>query len=414
MSIEIKVPALPESVNDATVVNLHKQPGERVARDEALIDLETDKVVLEVPAPAAGIFVKALKQVGDTVTAGEVLALLGEDSGAATTPPSEAAEPEAPAAPASEPATAPLLSPAAARLVERHGVDPSRIEGSGKQGRITKQDVLMHLEHSGETTPEPAPATPAVTPAPPPAEVPRETLQTPSGTRGERREPMSRLRQRIAERLVQVQHEAAILTTFNEVNMQAVMTTRARYRDEFEKRHGIRLGFMSFFVKACVQALQRFPVVNARIDGSDIVYHDYHDIGIAVSSPRGLVVPVLRNADRLGFREIESGIADFGERARSGTLQIDELTGGTFSITNGGIFGSMLSTPLLNPPQSAILGMHNIQQRAVVEDGQVVARPVMYLALSYDHRIIDGRDAVQFLVSVKQALEDPARLLIGL
>jgi 2-oxoglutarate dehydrogenase E2 component (dihydrolipoamide succinyltransferase) len=410
MTIEVRVPQLPESVADATLVAWHKQPGEAVSRDENLVDLETDKVVLEVPAPAAGTIKEVLVQNGATVTSGQVLALLEEGATAAAKPaaaatavaaapqPAAAAEPPA-AQPAPEPAkagpAADKLAPSVRRLVEEHKLDAGTIPGSGRDGRITKSDVLAHMT----TKPEAAQA-PSAAPSSPPA------------GRAERRVPMTRLRTRIAERLVQAQSTAAMLTTFNEVDLKAVNELRARYRDRFEKEHGARLGFMSFFVKACVEALRRFPVVNASIDGSDIVYHEYYDVGVAVSTDRGLIVPVLRDADALGFGEIEKAVIGFATRAREGSITLDELTGGTFTITNGGVFGSLLSTPILNMPQSAILGMHKIQERPVVIDGQVVVRPMMYLALSYDHRIIDGREAVQFLVAVKDALEDPARLLL--
>jgi 2-oxoglutarate dehydrogenase E2 component (dihydrolipoamide succinyltransferase) len=384
MTIEVRVPQLPESVADATVVAWHKQPGDAVSRDENLVDLETDKVVLEVPAPAAGVITELRVQNGAIVTSGQVLALLEEgaiDVGAA------AAE---------------KLAPSVRRLVEEHKLDTSAIPGSGRDGRITKGDVLSHL--SGK---EAAPAVQAPAPAPS-----AQAMAAPSGARQERRVPMTRLRARIAERLVEAQATAAMLTTFNEVDLKAVNELRARYKDRFEKTHGARLGFMSFFVKACIEALRRYPAVNASVDGHDVVYHEYYDIGLAVSTDRGLIVPVLRNADALSFGEIEQSVVAFANRARAGSITIEELTGGTFTITNGGVFGSLLSTPILNMPQSAILGMHKIQERPVVHEGQVVVRPMMYLALTYDHRIIDGREAVQFLVAVKDALEDPARLLL--
>ena len=408
MSQEIRVPALPESIADATVVALHKQPGEPVKRDEPILDLETDKVVLEVPAPQAGVLTRYASQVGNVVKPGDLLAVV--DDVVAGSP--DAADQQAPAAtPVAE--TSDLhnaLSPAARKLAREHDIDTTSIHGSGKDGRITKQDILQHL--SADRPGQDVETTVAARASEPPPEVPVQHSAT--SARTTRREPMTRLRQRIAERLVQVQHDSAILTTFNEINMQAVMATRSRHRDEFEKRYGTRLGFMSFFIKASVQALKRYPIINASVDGSDIIYHDYYDIGIAVSSPRGLVVPVVRDADKAGFGELETRIIEYAGRARDGTLEIDDLTGGTFSITNGGVFGSVMSTPLLNPPQSAILGMHKIQQRPVVENGEIVARPVMYIALSYDHRIIDGREAVQFLVSIKEAVEDPSRLLIEL
>ncbi|MDO8893041.1 MAG: 2-oxoglutarate dehydrogenase complex dihydrolipoyllysine-residue succinyltransferase [Sulfurimicrobium sp.] len=381
MMIEIKVPALSESVSEGTLLSWHKQEGEAVAQGENLIDLETDKVVLELPAPQSGVLSKIVKQNGEVVRPGEVLALIDTEARAA--------------APAKAAAVEPALSPSVRKLVAEHELDPAQIEGSGRGGRITREDVLAQLEK---------PAQPASTNAPLPA---------PSGERPEQRVPMTRLRARVAERLVQAQQTAAILTTFNEVNMQPVMDLRARYKEKFEKDHGIKLGFMSFFVKATVAALKKFPVVNASVDGSDIIYHGYFDIGIAVGSPRGLVVPVVRDADQLSFAEIEKQIAEYGSRARDGKLTIEELTGGTFSISNGGVFGSMMSTPILNPPQSAILGMHKTYERPIAENGQVVIRPMMYLALSYDHRIVDGREAVLFLVAIKEALEDPARLLLG-
>jgi len=388
MTIEVRVPQLPESVADATLVAWHKKPGDAVNRDENLVDLETDKVVLEVPAPAAGI-VKELKvHNGAVVTSGQVLALLEEGA----------------AAEARTGGSAEKLAPSVRRLVEEHKLEPGAIPGSGRDGRITKGDVLSHLGSKDSGAAVAVPTTPA-----PPSAAP---ASIPAGARGERRVPMTRLRARIAERLVQVQATAAMLTTFNEVDLKAVNELRARHKERFEKVHGARLGFMSFFVKASIEALRRFPLVNASVDGTDIVYHEYYDIGVAVSTDRGLIVPVLRNADALGFGEIEQAVVGYANRAREGALTIEELTGGTFTITNGGVFGSLLSTPILNAPQSAILGMHKIQERPVVVDGQVVVRPMMYLALTYDHRIVDGRDAVQFLVAVKDALEDPARLLL--
>ena len=421
MSTEVKVPALPESVSEATVVTWHKQTGESVERDENLVDLETDKVVLEVPAPEDGVLGEILKQEGETVTAGEIVAMLNAGAAgastaqAADTPAASSAATSATSAPESAPTPGqsdgePTLSPAVRHLVEEHSLDASAIPATGRGGRLLKEDVLRFVEQGGSaqaSTPAPAPATPAPSPAPAAA-----TPAAASGEREERRVPMTRLRQRIAERLVSAQQEAAMLTTFNEVNMQPVMDLRARYKDTFLKSHDIKLGFMSFFVKATVEALKRFPAVNASIDGTDILYHGYFDIGIAVSTERGLMVPVLRDADQRSFAEIEGGIADFGQRAQAGKIDIEELTGGTFTITNGGTFGSLVSTPILNPPQSGILGMHKIQERPVAENGQVVVRPMMYLAHSYDHRIIDGKEAVQFLVTIKDMLEDPARLLL--
>ena len=399
MQVEVKVPQLSESVSEATLVSWRKKAGEAVKRDENLIDIETDKVVLELPAPADGVLAKIIKNDGESVTSGEVIAVLDTDAKAAAAPAAEKKEAPAPkaSAPAATqaPATAKAASPAATKIAAEQGVDTSKVAGTGRDGRVTKGDVL-------ETK---APA--ATKPAPPP-------IQAPSGNRAEQRVAMTRLRQRVAERLVQSQSTAAILTTFNEVNMAPVMELRNRYKERFEKEHGVKLGFMSFFVKAAVHALRKYPVVNASIDGGDIVYHGYYDIGIAVGSERGLVVPILRDADRLSIAQIESTIADFAKRAKDGKLSIEELTGGTFSITNGGVFGSMLSTPIINPPQSAILGVHATKDRAVVENGQVVVRPMNYLALSYDHRLIDGREAVLSLVAIKEALEDPARMLLDL
>ncbi|MRH78316.1 2-oxoglutarate dehydrogenase complex dihydrolipoyllysine-residue succinyltransferase [Spiribacter sp. C176] len=417
MSTEVKVPALPESVSEATVVTWHKQAGDRVERDENLVDLETDKVVLEVPAPEDGVLGEILKPEGETVTAGEVVALLqaGEAAAAPAAAPAAAQPAAATEAPAAD-AAMPSLSPAVRNLVEEHGLDARQIPPTGRNGRLLKEDVLNFLK-SNESAP--AAAAPEAAPAPAPsAEQPKKAAAPaaaamPAGDREERRVPMTRLRQRIAERLVEAQQTAAMLTTFNEVNMQPVMELRARYKDQFLKNHDTKLGFMSFFVKAAVEGLKRYPAVNASIDGTDVLYHGYYDIGIAVSTERGLMVPVLRDADQLSFAEIEAAIADFGQRAQAGKIDISELTGGTFTITNGGIFGSLLSTPILNPPQSGILGMHKIQERPMVENGTVVARPMMYLAHSYDHRIIDGKEAVQFLVTIKDMLEDPARLLLA-
>ena len=422
MTVDVTVPVLAESVPDATLLDWRRQPGDAVDKDEILIELETDKVVLEVPAPAAGVLVEVLRQTGDTVLSRDVLARIDPAVSAASVSsgPSAGADPAPSSRPATPASTAggERLSPAVRRLVDEHSLDPSEIAGTGRDGRITKADVLAHVaaaappdgdqaasssRPSAVSRPESAPAEPAAPPA--------SAVAAP-GARTERRESMSRLRQRVAERLVQAQHTAAILTTFNEIDMQPAIALRRRYRDGFESRHGVRLGFMSFFAKAAVRALQRFPAVNARIDGRDIVYHDYCDIGIAVGSPRGLVVPVLRNVEAMSFADVETRIAEFGARARDGTLSIEDMSGGTFTISNGGVFGSLLSTPILNPPQSGILGMHKTQERPVVVDGEVVVRPMMYVALSYDHRIIDGREAVQFLVSVKEAIEDPARLLL--
>jgi len=398
MTIEIRVPQLPESVTDATLIGWHKKPGETVARDENLVDLETDKVVLEVPAPASGTLSEIKIKDGTTVTSGELLALLEEGDAPAAVEPKQAA---AAAVQTAEPAeTTHKLSPAVRRILDEHDLDATIVTGTGKDGRITKSDVMAYLKsHSDEdvTPGDPAPGLPSVAAGP---------------LRTEQRVPMTRLRARIAERMVQAQHAAAMLTTFNEVDLTKVISLRKRYKESFEKEHGVRLGYMSFFVKATVEALKRFPVVNASVEGNDIIYHDYFDIGIAVSSDRGLMVPLLRNVDLLSFAQIESDIAELGKKAREGTMSMEDLTGGTFTITNGGIFGSMLSTPILNPPQSAILGMHAIQERPMVVAGEIAVRPMMYLALTYDHRIIDGKDAVQFLVSVKNSLEDPGRLLL--
>ncbi len=400
MSTEIKVPKLPESVADATLVNWHKKPGDAVARDENLADLETDKVVLEVPAPVAGVLKEVKVQAGTTVTSDQLLAIIEAGAAPAAKAGTEGAaassgggkgkgkdkdkekdkgkgaksEPAAPAASAAK------SGPAARRAAAETGVDVGAVSGSGRGGAVTKPDVLAHAA---------------------------------AGSRAERRVPMTRLRARIAERLVSAQATQALLTTFNEVDLLAVQQLRTRYRDRFEKQHGVKLGYTSFFVKATIEALKRFPVVNAAVDGNDIVYREYYDIGMAVSTERGLVVPVMRNVDEMSFAQIEKSVGDFAVRARAGSLTMDDLTGGTFSITNGGVFGSLMSTPIVNAPQSAILGMHNIQDRPVVVDGQIVVRPMMYLALTYDHRIIDGREAVQFLVVIKECLEDPGRLLIG-
>jgi 2-oxoglutarate dehydrogenase E2 component (dihydrolipoamide succinyltransferase) len=404
MIVEVKVPQLSESVAEATLLDWHKKEGERVARDENLIDIENDKVVLELPSPADGVLVKILKNAKDSVGSGDVIAQIDtEAKGAAASPsktsPQQQQQQSAPSKPA------PPVMPAAQKIAAEKGVDTSKILGTGRDGRVTKGDVLSA---SPDRTSSQA-AKPALQQPTPPIDV--EQLL---GGRPEQRVPMSRLRQRVAERLVQSQSTAAILTTFNEVNMAPVIEMRKRYQERFEKEHGTRLGFMSFFVKAAVHALKRFPVVNASIDGTDIVYHGYFDVGVAVGSPRGLVVPILRDADRMSFAAIEKTIADFGKRAQDGKLALEELTGGTFSISNGGVFGSMLSTPIINPPQSAILGVHATKDRAVVENGQVVVRPMNYLAQSYDHRIIDGREAVLSLVAIKEALEDPARMLLDL
>ncbi|MCH8504704.1 MAG: 2-oxoglutarate dehydrogenase complex dihydrolipoyllysine-residue succinyltransferase [Ectothiorhodospiraceae bacterium] len=410
MSIEIKVPPLPESVSEATVVTWHKQPGDAVTRDENLVDIETDKVVLEVPAPADGVLGEIKANEGDTVTADQVIGSMDDKAtGGAKSKGKDGGDKGSGKKPAAAGSSEEQnLTPAVRRLVAEHGLDPARIEGTGPAGRITKEDVIKYMDGDNkDEAPEPKqeskPAAPSTASAPQAADL---------GDRPERRVPMTRLRQRIAERLVEAQQTAAMLTTFHEVNMQPVMELRKRYKEQFEKAHGARLGFMSFFVKASVEALKRFPAVNASIDGTDIIYHGYQDIGIAVSTERGLVVPVLRDAEHKGFADIEKAVVDFGKRAQAGKLSMDELTGGTFSITNGGVFGSLMSTPILNPPQSAILGMHKIQERPMVENWEVVIRPMMYLAVSYDHRIIDGREAVSFLVAIKEMIEDPARLLL--
>ncbi|MGZ8174189.1 MULTISPECIES: 2-oxoglutarate dehydrogenase complex dihydrolipoyllysine-residue succinyltransferase [Methylobacter] len=421
MSIEVLVPNLPESVSDATLITWHKQPGDTVIKNENLVDLETDKVVLEVPAPESGILGKILKEDGSIVVGGEVLALLepqaveeGQKT-AATAPEPEEDESDIP------------LSPSVRRLIAENALDPSVIKGSGKDGRLTKTDILDYLHKKTlqeaqlivPTTKAEIPPSPPLTkeetataishPAPK-----EETGRVISNLRPEQRVPMTRLRAKVAERLLQAQQNAAMLTTFNEVNMQNVIDLRNQYKERFEKKHHVKLGFMSFFVKASIEALKRFPAINASIDDNDIIYHGYYDIGIAVSTERGLIVPVLRDADQLDFAGIEQSIVDFGAKTRSGTLTYDDLKGGTFTITNGGIFGSMLSTPILNPPQCAILGMHAIKERPVVENGQIVIRPIMYLALSYDHRLVDGREAVQFLVTIKECLEAPAHLLLNI
>ena len=404
MAVEVKVPQLPESVADATLVAWNKKPGDAVKRDENLVDLETDKVVLEVPCPADGVLKEIKVADGATVESGDLLAIV--EAGAQAEAPAEAPAAEAPAAeaPAAEPAPATRgsasdkLSPAVRRLVEEHDLDVSRINGSGRDGRITKADVMQHLETADDGAAEDLPV----------------GGSAPAAARNEQRVPMTRLRATIADRMVAAQQNAAMLTTFNEVDLTEVIALRSRHKDSFAETHGVKLGFMSFFVRAAVEALKKFPLVNASVDGRDIVYHDYHDIGIAVSTERGLLVPVLRDAGLMSFAEIEKGIAEYGRRAREGTIGIEDLTGGTFTITNGGIFGSMMSTPILNPPQSGILGMHAIMDRPVVVNGQVEIRKMMYLAMSYDHRIIDGKEAVQFVVAIKNALEDPGRLLLQL
>ncbi|HEU4486070.1 MAG TPA: 2-oxoglutarate dehydrogenase complex dihydrolipoyllysine-residue succinyltransferase [Povalibacter sp.] len=404
MSIEVKVPQLPESVTDATLVAWHKKPGDTVSRDENLVDLETDKVVLEVPAPSAGVLKEIKVADGTTVTAGQVLAILEVVEGAAA---AKTAAPAAKAAAKEEPKQEPKaaaasggkLAPSARRLVEENKLDASQIAGSGRDGRVSKSDVMQHMSKPAAA---PSKAAPAV------------KLPAAVGSRNEQRVPMTRLRARIAERLLQAQSTAAMLTTFNEVDLTEVNAIRARYKEKFEKSHGVKLGFSSFFIKAAIEALRKFPAVNASIDGNDIVYHEYYDIGVAVSTERGLMVPVIRNAEALSYADIEKAVGSYATKARDGSITLDELTGGTFTITNGGVFGSLMSTPILNPPQVAILGMHKIQERPMVVNGEIKIRPMMYLALTYDHRIVDGRESVQFLVAIKEALEDPARLLLQL
>ena len=398
MSVEVNVPVFAESITEGTLLKWYKKVGESVARDETLVDIETDKVVLEVPAPQAGVLVEIVVQDGETVTTQQLLAKIDTAAVAAQAAPAEIQA--ASAAPASAPASnsqAGVAMPAAAKLAAEKGVDVSQIQGSGRDGRVLKEDVL----NAPAAPKAAAPAAPAV-----------QAAALPAGERFEQRVPMSRLRARVAERLLESQAQNAILTTFNEVNMKPVMDLRAKYKDKFEKTYGVKLGFMSFFVKAAVAALKKYPIVNASVDGKDIVYHGYFDIGIAIGSPRGLVVPILRDADQMSIADIERAIADYAAKAKDGKIAIEDLTGGTFSITNGGTFGSMMSTPIINPPQSAILGMHATKERAVVENGEVVVRPMMYLALSYDHRIIDGREAVLTLVAIKELLEDPARLVL--
>jgi 2-oxoglutarate dehydrogenase E2 component (dihydrolipoamide succinyltransferase) len=408
MSTEVKVPALGESVSEATIGQWLKQPGEPVAADEPIASLETDKVAIDVMAPHAGVMAQHLAAEGDTVTVGALIATIDEGSGAAPAPkkeaPPKAGAPAAPAIPTPAPATedassgAAVLSPAVRRAVLEHGIDPSTIKGTGKDGRITKDDVLAAAK-AKSASPAPAESAPAAAPA---------------GGRNEERVKMTRLRQTIAKRLKSAQETAALLTTFNDVDMSAVMEAREKYKDVFQKKHGIKLGFMSFFAKASVLALKDIPAVNAQIQGDEIVYHDYVDISIAVSAPNGLVVPVVRDCDKLGFADIEKAIADYGKRAKEGTLTLEDMKGGTFTISNGGVFGGLMSTPIINPPQSAVLGLHRIEDRPVVRNGEIVIRPMMYIALSYDHRLIDGREAVTALKTIKEAIEDPTRILIDL
>jgi 2-oxoglutarate dehydrogenase E2 component (dihydrolipoamide succinyltransferase) len=438
MTTEIRVPQLPESVADATLVAWHKQPGDTIRRDENLADLETDKVVLEVPAPMNGIVREIKVQSGTTVTSGQVLAVIEESVAVAAVAGSSAAPKPATASAQGAPAAALAaiaakaapnasvaraddgeggkdagkLSPSVRRLVEENGLNPGAIPASGKDGRLTKSDVVEFLDKQRTSSPQPAPRAELVAPAPAaraPAPAVRPTMP---GGRTEQRVPMTRLRQRIAQRLVEAQSTQALLTSFNEVDLTAVQELRARHKDRFEKDHGVKLGFMSFFVKASIEALKRFPVVNASMDGSDILYHEFYDIGVAVSTDRGLMVPIIRDADSKSFAAIEKQISEYAKKAREGTISIEDLTGGTFTITNGGVFGSLMSTPIVNAPQSAILGMHKIQERPMVVNGQIAIRPMMYLAVTYDHRIIDGREAVQFLVAIKEGLEDPGRMLL--
>jgi 2-oxoglutarate dehydrogenase E2 component (dihydrolipoamide succinyltransferase) len=405
MSIEVKVPVLPESVADAIIATWHKKVGDTVTRDENLVDLETDKVVLEVPAPADGVLSEILFQAGDTVGSGQLLAKISEGTSAASSAPvTQSASTQKGQSAAKESVSAKedkSTSPVVRRMLAEHDLQPGQIQGSGKEGRITKEDVISYIESNRERAVKPV------------ENKKEQSAVTTMGPREEQRVTMTRLRAKIAERLLQAQHNAAMLTTFNEVNLKAVMDLRAQYKDSFEKKHGVKLGFMSFFTKAVVESLKRFPAVNASIDGQDIVYHGFYDIGIAVSTERGLVVPVVRDADQLSMAEIELAINDAATKARTGKLSLEEMQGGTFTITNGGVFGSLLATPIINPPQTGILGMHKIEERPVVEKGEIVIRPMMYVALSYDHRLIDGKDSVQFLVSVKELLEEPARLLLN-
>jgi 2-oxoglutarate dehydrogenase E2 component (dihydrolipoamide succinyltransferase) len=418
MAIEIKAPAFPESVADGEIAEWHKSAGDTVSRDELLVEIETDKVVMEVVSPVDGVLASINKNVGDTILSEELIGTIEEGAGAAAAPvsaPATAAapEPEQAASGDEESADDNQLGPAARRLAEEENIDISRVDGTGKDGRITKDDLLKHLRQEQKAVTEAAPA-PAPTPSPAPA-VALPVAGGASSERVEKRVAMTRMRKRIAERLVSVSQDTAMLTTFNEVNMAPVMALRSKYKDQFEKTHnGTRLGFMGLFVKACCEALKRFPAVNASIDGDEVVYHGYQDIGVAVSAPNGLVVPVLRDADFMSVADVEAQIRDLGMRARDGKLGIEEMTGGTFTVTNGGVFGSLMSTPILNPPQTGILGMHKIQDRPMAVNGEVVILPMMYLALSYDHRLIDGKDAVQFLVAVKDLIEDPARILLQL
>ena len=426
MATEIKAPQFPEAVADGTVATWHKQPGDAVSRDELLVDIETDKVVLEVVAPHDGVLKEIIKNEGDTVESQELIAHLEKGDAASSGKETSAGESEESSkeetketAEDDQEAVEDNWGPAVRKLIAEHNLDPAKIKGTGKGGRITKEDVVKYMESEGKSEAAPAEKEKKSAPAPTKSKSAGESLPAAgvpfdAGDREERRVPMTRLRARVAERLVEAQQTAAMLTTFNEVNMKPVMTMRKNYKDAFEKAHGHRLGFMSFFVKAATEALKKYPAVNASIDGSDIVYHGYYDVGVAVSTDRGLVVPVLKDADQKSFSEIEGQIVDFGKRAQAGKLSLDELTGGTFTISNGGVFGSLISTPILNPPQTAILGMHKIQERPMAVNGQVEILPMMYLALSYDHRLIDGKEAVQFLVAIKDLIEDPARLLLDI
>jgi len=403
MSIEIKAPQFPESVQDGSIATWHKQPGEAVSRDELIVDIETDKVVLEVVAPANGSIVEILKGEGEIIASNEIIARFAEGAVAAASAAPAAAEASADVSVGEK-----LLSPAARKLAEENSIDVAQVSGTGKDGRITKEDIVNRIKNGAPAVAAPAPSAPVSAPA-----APAPVVEVSAGDRVEKRVPMTRLRKRVAERLLEATSTTAMLTTFNEVDMGPVMELRAKYKDKFEKAHnGTRLGFMGFFVKAAVEALRRFPAVNASIDNDDIVYHGFQDIGVAVSTPKGLVVPVLRDAENMGLADVESTIRDYGLRARDGKLTMDEMTGGTFTITNGGVFGSLISTPILNPPQTAILGMHKIQDRPMAVNGEVKILPMMYLALSYDHRLIDGKDAVQFLVAIKDMIEDPARILL--
>ncbi len=407
MGIEVKVPVLSESIADATLAQWHKKPGDFVKRDENLVDLETDKVMLEVVAPADGVLIELVRTDGDIVISNEVLAIIDEQATAPTASAVDVAEQPTAEASKLEAVTAPVvteLSPAVRKLVAENNLDASKITGSGKDGRLTKADVLKFMEQGQKSTEVSVASSPSSTPA--------STVTIGAGSRPEQRVPMTRLRTRIAERLLDAQHSAAMLTSFNEVDMQPVMDLRAKYKDAFIKKHDVKLGFMSFFIKACVEALKEFPAVNASIDGNDIIYHGFFDIGVAVSTERGLVVPIVRDADQHSMAGLEQSVVDYAVKGRAGKLSMEDLSGGTFSITNGGVFGSLLSTPILNPPQSAILGMHKIEKRAVVVNDEIVIRPMMYVALTYDHRIIDGREAVSFLVKVKECLEDPSRMLL--